>query len=83
MTQEQEVVKSEPGAVPEVPQVTINMDLSVPLMHPRKFASRIGLSVGVIGGWIDQGYLPTVKTGRYQLINLALLTENLKKGFVL
>ncbi|MFI3184760.1 MAG: hypothetical protein QX198_02130 [Methylococcaceae bacterium] len=83
MTQEQEVVKSEPGAVPEVPQVTINMDLSVPLMHPTKFASSIGLSLGVIGGWIDQGYLPTVKTGRYQLINLALLTENLKKGFVL
>lgn len=83
MTQEQEVVKSEPGAEPEAPQVTINMDLSVPLMHPTKFASSIGLSLGVIGGWIDQGYLPTVKTGRYQLINLALLTENLKKGFVL
>lgn len=83
MNQSAEVVNSEPGTVSEALQVTINMDLTVPLMHPKKFAASIGLSLGVIGGWIDQGYLPTVKTGRYQMINLALLTENLKKGYVL
>jgi hypothetical protein len=52
-------------------------------MHSRTFAANTGISDGVIGGWIDNGYLPTVKVGRYQMINLVLLTENLKKGFVL
>lgn len=59
MNQSEEVVKSEPGVVSEALQVTINMDLTVPLMHPKKFAASIGLSLGVIGGWIDQ---PTFRT---------------------
>lgn len=82
MNQEQDTVKSEPGSSPGL-QITVNIDSLVPLMHPEKFAESIGRSKGVIGGWIDQGYLPTVKVGRYQMINLVLLTENLKKGFVL
>lgn len=61
----------------------VNIEAGVPLMHPEKFAEQVGRSPGVIGGWIDSGFLPTVKVGRYQLINLVLLTENLKKGFVL
>ncbi|MEF3074892.1 hypothetical protein V2P20_07630 [Methylobacter sp. Wu1] len=67
----------------EQQQIIVNIESGVPLMHPDKFAEQIGRTPGVIGGWIDAGYLPTVKVGRYQLINLALLTENLKKGFVL
>ncbi|MCL7422869.1 MAG: hypothetical protein M8364_18420 [Methylobacter sp.] len=67
----------------EQPQIIVNIVETVPLMHPDKFAEHIGRTPGVIGGWIDSGYLPTVKVGRYQLINLALLTENLKQGFVL
>ncbi|WP_374089757.1 hypothetical protein [Methylomicrobium lacus] len=68
--------------VPTV-NIDINIDTSVPLVHPTAFSKMIGLSDGVVGGWIDLGYLPTVKVGRYQLINLALLSENLKKGKVL
>jgi len=45
----------------------------VPVMHPDKFAELIGLSAGVVGGWIDLGYVPTVKIGKYRLINLAAL----------
>lgn len=83
MNQAAEVVKSEPGQASEPLQVTVNIKTSAPLMHPDKFAESIGRSRGVIGGWIDSGYLPTVKVGRYQMINLVLLTENLKKGHVL
>lgn len=53
------------------------------LIHPDKYAEQIGLSVGVIGGWIDAGYIPTVKIGRYRLINLTKLTLNLADGGVL
>lgn len=78
---DQLTVESEELA-PAIQQI-INIALTVPLIHPSKFAEHVGRSTGVIGGWLDAGYLPTVKVGRYQMINLALLTENLKKGFLL
>ncbi len=55
----------------------------IPFMTPDKFAEAIGLSKGVIGGWIDQGYLPTAKIGRYRMINMVILVANLKEGKVL
>lgn len=55
----------------------------IPFMTPRKFASAIGLSEGVVGGWIDQGYIPTAKVGRYRMVSMVLLVANLEKGIVL
>jgi hypothetical protein len=55
----------------------------IPFMTPDKFADAIGLSKGVVGGWIDQGYLPTTKIGRYRMINMVVLVSNLKEGKVL
>jgi hypothetical protein len=55
----------------------------IPFMTPDKFAESIGLSKGVVGGWIDQGYLPTAKIGRYRMINMVVLVANLKEGKVL
>jgi hypothetical protein len=54
-----------------------------PCVHHVAFAEYNRLPVGVVGGWIDNGYLPTVKFGRYTMINLVQLTENLKQGGVL
>lgn len=63
----------------------INMPESprVPFMHPTKFSELIGLSSGVVGGWIDQGYIPTVKVGKYRMINLVSIEASLKAGDVL
>lgn len=55
----------------------------IPFMTPDKFAQAIGLSKGVVGGWIDQGYIPTAKIGRYRMINMVVLVANLKEGKVL
>lgn len=55
----------------------------IPFMTPDKFAEAIGLTKGVVGGWIDQGYLPTAKIGRYRMINMVVLVSNLKEGKVL
>ncbi|MFZ2404298.1 MAG: hypothetical protein WAW41_04115 [Methylobacter sp.] len=55
----------------------------IPFMTPDKFAESIGLTKGVVGGWIDQGYLPTAKIGRYRMINMVVLVANLKDGKVL
>ena len=83
MNQALEVVKSEPSTDLVPLQVIVHIERSVPLMHPTDFAASISRSDGVVGGWMDNGYLPTVKVGKYTMINLVLLTENLKKGYVL
>ncbi len=81
MNSEQQLVK--PDKISDHLQLIVNMSVSSPMVHPKKFSADLGISIGVVGGWIDNGYLPTVKVGKYQLINLVLLTENLKQGFVL
>jgi hypothetical protein len=83
MKQELELVKSDTEQVSDLSQVTINLSPSPLVMNHSRFAELTGFSIGVVGGWLDNGYLPTVKVGRYQLINLVQLQENLKQGRVL
>jgi hypothetical protein len=54
--------------------------LSLPCIHRAKFAELNGLSDGVVGGWIDKGLVPTIKIGRYTMINLVQLAEQMKGG---
>lgn len=58
---------------------TLNVKLVIgrncPFMHPKKFASECGVSAGVVGGWIDRGYLPTMRVGKYRMINIPALIE--------
>lgn len=51
--------------------------MQVPFMHPKKFAEHIGVSSGVVGGWIDLGYVPTKKIGKYRMINMVAITADL------
>lgn len=56
----------------------------VPMMSREAFAAAIGLPVGVIVGFCNKGYLPTVSIGKYSLINVALLQKRcLEQGFSL
>ena len=77
MNQEQQEVKLIP--VLQIPTIQVPTP-QVPFMHPDKFAELIGLSSGVVGGWIDLGYVPTVKIGKYRLINMVAITDGLKLG---
>lgn len=45
----------------------------VPVCTRERFAQFSGLDEGVVRGMCDRGYLPTVKLGKYSLINLAAL----------
>ena len=49
------------------------MPLSVPLVTQRRFAEMTGLTLGVVQSQCDRGYWPTVKVGRYSMINMASL----------
>jgi len=88
MNQQQNPVKLDTlfSSNPDIKQVleqTAFQLFFIPFMTPDKFAESIGLSKGVVGGWIDQGYLPTAKIGRYSMINMVVLVTNLKEGKVL
>lgn len=76
------VLESNPALKQDLEQATSQL-FFIPFMTPDKFAEAIGLTKGVVGGWIDQGYLPTAKIGRYRMINMVLLVTNLKEGKVL
>lgn len=57
------------------PLETSAQPVPVPVMHREKFAELVGVSVDVVNGWINRGYLPTFEVGKYRLVNLALLSK--------
>ena len=54
---------------------SVHVVAPVPVMAFERFAELVGVSVDVVRGWIDKGYIPTVKIGRHRLINVAVLTR--------
>jgi hypothetical protein len=53
----------------------VSRQVNVPVMEKGKFADLVGVDVGVVNGWIDKGYLPSMKLGKHRLVNIALLAE--------
>jgi len=58
--------------LPSVPTVVCAF---VPVCTRERFAQFSGLDEGVIRGMCDRGYLPTIKLGKYSLINLVALIQ--------
>lgn len=46
-----------------------------PLVTRERFAELVGLPIGVITGFANRGYIPTVSIGKYSLVNLELLRK--------
>ena len=46
-----------------------------PVMTREKFAEHSGLAEGVVQGMIEKGHLPSIKIGRYRLVNVAKLAK--------
>jgi predicted site-specific integrase-resolvase len=44
-------------------------------MNRELFAQQVGVSVDVVTGWINKGYIPCMEVGKYRLVNLALLNK--------
>lgn len=56
----------------------------VPLMSRDTFARAIGIPVGVVIGWCERGYIPTISIGKYSLINVELVRKQcMSKEFAL
>ncbi len=48
----------------------------IAILTPDAFAERIGVTKHTVIGWINKGYLPTVKIGRRRMVNHAAITAN-------
>ncbi|WP_321943810.1 hypothetical protein [Paraburkholderia tropica] len=46
-----------------------------PVVTRERFAELVGLPIGVITGFANRGYIPTVSIGKYSLVNLELLRK--------
>ncbi|MEI7298257.1 hypothetical protein WCQ02_39795 [Paraburkholderia tropica] len=46
-----------------------------PLVTRERFAELVGLPIGVITGFANRGYIPTMSIGKYSLVNLELLRK--------
>ena len=51
------------------------IQINVPLMDRRQFASAVGLSLDTVESMISRGYLPCMKIGKRSFVNLALLQK--------
>ena len=47
----------------------------VPVMEKNRFSELVGIEIGVVNGWIDKGYLGTIKIGKHRLVNLLALSH--------
>lgn len=46
----------------------------VQVMHREKFAELVGVSPGVVEGWVDRGQVDSIVIGKHRLINMVKLT---------
>lgn len=61
---------------PELASLPVAVNCAfVPVCTRERFAQFSGLDEGVIRGMCDRGYLPTIKLGKYSLINLVALMQ--------
>jgi len=62
-------------------QNNLNKDGTLKLIMPtcslESFAVANGVTKEVVKGWVKNNYIPTLKLGRYRVINLAKLTLQL------
>ena len=51
-----------------------------PVMEWRQFAEWIGVEESIVYNWMRRAYLPTVKVGRYPMVNVVVLVDRLREG---
>jgi hypothetical protein len=73
--QQQKVTMNEPKMPEQFVAEQVASALNMPVISRLRFAEMIGVSEGVVQGWIAKGYIPTYTVGKYTLVNLALLNR--------
>lgn len=55
--------------------VNIQIQSFVPLMTQKKYAELVGLTTEAVKAQVFNGHLPTIKSGKYRMINLVALVN--------
>ena len=50
----------------------VNLQVIVPEMTIEKYAEETGLTKRTVDGMIQRGYLPSLKTGKRRMVNVAI-----------
>jgi hypothetical protein len=64
----------------DLPSVPVVVSTFLPVCTRERFAQLSGLEEGVIRGMCDSGYLPTIRLGKYSLINLLALIQQCEQA---
>jgi len=51
-----------------------------PVMSRQAFADWIGVSDGVVRGWVDRGEIPTVKIAKRRMVNVLAFVEMVQEA---
>jgi hypothetical protein len=54
----------------------------IPLATIEQFSSTCGVSIRTVEAWVMRGHVPTLKIGRYRLVNVAALVAQTGKEVV-
>ncbi|AEF99477.1 hypothetical protein [Methylomonas methanica] len=57
----------------QAPESTLQ--LFTPIMTKDRFAEISGVPVGVLQGWVDRNYVPTLVIGKHKVINMVQLQQ--------
>ena len=55
----------------------------VPIMTKDRFSDLSGVSPEVLRGWLDRGYLPSMRIGKHRLINMVALVKQASEADVM
>lgn len=60
----------------------VTSNIMPPFVSRERFAELTGVPKGVVVGFINRGYLPTISIGKYSFVNLELIRKRcLEKEF--
>ena len=56
-------------------EIASRLSVNAPVLTRERFAASVGLPIGVVVGFINKGYLPTLRLGKHSLVNVELLRK--------
>jgi hypothetical protein len=59
----------------ENPNLSYLTAVSVPVLSQQRFAELTGFAPGVVEGWINRGYIPSMLIGKHRVVNMVVLTQ--------
>lgn len=77
MNQETETTKQEPEVTEKPEPKAFPVPANLPYMTQKRFAEHVGVTPRTVEMWVAREYVPTTRVGRFMMINLVKLNNEL------